>query len=568
MAAGNVCSAGTLDTGLMQRTASSGVCTVTLQNAWGIPTVVQSGFLLGDGRFLITDLGPLTQSPGVLAVVGFTDGSMAVSTQYGLAVPSMGLVMLKVEEAKAPEAPKPDAAVTDTAAAPAAKPALSKAEGAPEKPKADPAAADKPPVLRNGLMLASEMPTLDYTPTVGQAGWRWAAEPEILESHLAKGPTIAEFAKLLKIDPPAPPPEFFLKLDDDHLEGATGSPILDRDGKVVAMTLEMTSQNGQPIVLAVPATPLRTMLTSGAVMPQLKPLSELPKSPWPTRGLRMPGSPGVQSDLSKAVTEVNKNMACATCNGTGRTKAGDLCPDCHGERHAVGKKLTDSVADMVELATRTLWLPSLDDRVRSSMRTAGRDMIRALTSVGPNFETAYAVATAADLANPGLTFPQGVVLRCEVKEHVSGPDGKYILMAPWKSNFMVAVRYEDMVLLGGKLPMTDSIHKDPPDGTWVALIGSGLSGFDTGKAQGMFILPLDWMPIESPETTLAKANIKVPDVPQPTQPTQPVQPTRPTQPTPTYVQPARIGGFGGGWGRIGGGGGGFGGGRGGGRGGR
>ena len=354
------------------------------------------------------------------------------------------------------------------------------------------------------------------------------------------GPTVKEFATLLKIEPP-PAPEFFVKLDGDHLEGATGSPILDRDGKVLAVALEMTSQNGQPVVVGMPTPALRTMLTSGAVLPELKPLAELPKSLWPTRGLRMPGTPGLQSDLSKAVQDVTKNMVCSTCGGTGKTKAGDVCPECQGEKRAVGKKLTESVADMVELATRTLWVPSEDDRIRSAMRTAGRDMIRTLTSVGPNFETTYATATATDLANPGLTFPQGVVLRCEVKEHVDGPDGKYILMAPWKSNIMVAVKYDDMMLLGGKLPMTDAGHKDPVEGSWVAIIGAGLSGFETGKAQGLFILPLEWMPILSPDTTMVA---KATPATTPTTPTTQPATTNTTQP---YRQPPRVGGFGGGF---------------------
>ena len=107
--AGNAQAAGVIDTAAMQRTSSGAVCTVTLQNSWGVPTVVQSGFLLGDGRFLVTDLGPLAQSSAALVVLGFDDGSMAVATQYGLVAPSMGLVMLRVEEAKV-EAPKTDAA--------------------------------------------------------------------------------------------------------------------------------------------------------------------------------------------------------------------------------------------------------------------------------------------------------------------------------------------------------------------------------------------------------------------------------------------------------------------------
>ena len=417
-AAGSTCAASTLDTVALQRTSSAAVCTVTLQNSWGIPTVVQSGFLLGDGRFLVTDLGPLAQSSSAaLIVVGFADGSLAVSTQYGLAVPPMGLVMLKVEEAKV-EAPKTDAAATDTAAAPTA---TAPAKAA-DKPKPDPAAADKPPVLRKGLLLAASMPTLDYSPPVAQVGWRWADDAEVLESRLSKGPTVKEFATLLKIDPPAPPPDFFFKFDGDHLEAATGSPIIDRDSKVVAMTLEMTSQKGEPMVLAMPTLAFRTMLTSGAVMPELKPLAELPKSPWPTRGLRMPGKPGIQSDLSKAQAEVTHNMTCTACNGTGRSKAGDLCTECQGEKHVVGKKLTDAVADMVELATRTLWVPSLDDRIRSTMRNAGRDMIKNLTNVGPTFETTYAMATAADLLEPRPDVParRGPALRSQGTRQRSG----------------------------------------------------------------------------------------------------------------------------------------------------
>ncbi|MFO8012629.1 MAG: hypothetical protein R6X20_04900, partial [Phycisphaerae bacterium] len=32
------------------------VCTVTAENAWGVPVSVASGFALGDGRFVVTDL--------------------------------------------------------------------------------------------------------------------------------------------------------------------------------------------------------------------------------------------------------------------------------------------------------------------------------------------------------------------------------------------------------------------------------------------------------------------------------------------------------------------------------
>ncbi|MCX5685633.1 MAG: hypothetical protein NT049_18400, partial [Planctomycetota bacterium] len=57
LAAGPLFGAATsIDLAAVRKDTATAVCRVTVENAWGVPLALASGFLLGDGRFAVTDL--------------------------------------------------------------------------------------------------------------------------------------------------------------------------------------------------------------------------------------------------------------------------------------------------------------------------------------------------------------------------------------------------------------------------------------------------------------------------------------------------------------------------------
>jgi hypothetical protein len=107
-----------------------------------------------------------------------------------------------------------------------------------------------------------------------------------------------------------------------------------------------------------------------------------------------------------------------------------------------------------------------------------------------------ACSYAANLERAASSLPRGTLLRADIKEHMDGPDGNYLLLAPPDSTTPVAVRLDDLLQLGAKANLPD--RKDPADGSWVLLCGMALSRFDDGKQRGLFLLPLEWMLIAAP----------------------------------------------------------------------
>jgi len=106
-----------IDVNAVREKVSPGTCQVTVLNGWGVPVAYANGFLLGQGRFVLTDLGAVGQ-PGVSSVsLKFQNGPVATAKEFGLAHTATGLVALRVEaEAPsrtglelAPEAPPVDA---------------------------------------------------------------------------------------------------------------------------------------------------------------------------------------------------------------------------------------------------------------------------------------------------------------------------------------------------------------------------------------------------------------------------------------------------------------------------
>jgi hypothetical protein len=272
--------------------------------------------------------------------------------------------------------------------------------------------------------------------------------------------------------------------------------------------------------LAVPATSLRAALLSA--QPQLKALSELPEAPWSTRTLRLPGKPGLAAEITHAVQLAIADMRCPTCQGKGRIDPQNAmnapggggrggrggpggpnngqgngpnggfgsrpCPMCHGEKSAAQGPLLTDLAELALSGARTVWAPTTDEHARAQVRSDAALLMKTLMGVGPHFD--QALGTAFD--KPGGVFPRGTVLRAEVRESKEGPDGTYLILAPYRSTTLVGVRVDDLLTMGGKAPARD--RKVPGVGSWVAVIGAVISKMDTGDEQGLAVLPMDWMP--------------------------------------------------------------------------
>ena len=456
-----------MDPAAMKRTAGPAVCRLSAENAWGVPAAIVSGFLLGDGRFIVSDLGAVAQPATTRVTVRFQDGKTAAATQFGMADPGLGLVALRVEVAPS------------------------------EKGKAAAATA------RKGLPLAPELPSLEGGVAVVAVGWQWGDQLTAVVGRLGKGPLIREVAALVRAELPTGV-DAFVRMDGARLELASGSPMLDASGTVVAVTLDVMIRD-TIASLAIPASSLRTTLL--ATQPQLKPLSDLPKPIWPERVLRLPGDPPAATEVTRLAAENKKGLRCPTCDGRGRldtfgmgwvgSRSIAMCPTCHGERYAMQQTLLPGISDMALAATRIAWGPTTDERTRASTRAAMLDALKVLAGVGNYFQNRLAALTMDDLGRPALVLPRGMVLPCQVRQHVDGPDGPYAILLPLGSATPVAVRVADLTALGAKGPLVD--HKNPVDQAWIVLAGAVLSRFDSGKDKGFYILPVEWMAIAAPK---------------------------------------------------------------------
>jgi hypothetical protein len=451
--------AGPIDAGAVRGSARSAVCRVTVENAWGIPEAIATGFLLGDGRFVVTDLGTVSRPGAAQVSLQFQDGSKSVAREFGMADPALGLVLLRMP-------------------------------------------ADAP--ARTGLVLAAELPVLDGTAPVIAAGWHWGSQLEVVAGRLWKGPAMRDLAPLARAEPPAGV-DTFVRMEGGRLEAAGGSPLLGSSGTVLAVGFDLLVRD-MVAPLAMPATTLRSALL--ATPPQLKPLAELPKPFWPQRPLRMPGSPATQADVRAAASRFETALPCQTCKGTGRiTGEGPgrglisrffdghfPCPTCYGELVTPSEVSLKALSTLAEQGTRTVWVPVADDRARAAARAAAADILRSLAGYGPHFRRDHAAAVAAALHTAALPPPWGIVCQAQVTGADNGPDGRYVFLAPWRSQATLAVRADDLVTPGYKT----GARREPPADSWVLLLGAVLSKFKADSREGFFVLPGEWMPCTAP----------------------------------------------------------------------
>ncbi|MFO8012605.1 MAG: trypsin-like peptidase domain-containing protein [Phycisphaerae bacterium] len=376
----------TVEPEAVRRTVGPAVCTVTVENGWGIPQSVATGWLLGDGRFVVTDLGALKVRGAARASLRFDDGGTASAETFGMADPSLGLAVLKVDG----EAP-----------------------------------------VRKGLALATELPALAPSSPVATAGYDWGDGLRVTAARLLPGPKIRMVASRSGVAPPEGV-DRFLRIEGERLHAASGSAVTDADGRVLAVRLDVEAK-GMASVLAMPATTLRASLLTAA--PELKPLAALPDPYWPVRVLRLPGEPVGLDTFTKASNAIGRAMVCDRCDGEGVLKGRGWifgrdyrCPQCLGTGIHLSPEVVEMLAEWARQGTRVAWAPEMDGRTRSGVRKIGVEMLARLAPVGRRLRRTFGPLGRLNVTRANARDPQGVLLFARVAEQVEGPDGQYLML--------------------------------------------------------------------------------------------------------------------------------------------
>jgi hypothetical protein len=448
----------------LRESAGPAVCRITVENTWGIPQAVVSGFLLGEGRFVVTDLGAVAH-PGVArARLLFSDGFQAEATEFGMADPALGLTALRV-------------------------------------------GASEP--ARRGLSLAPSLPPLDGVAPVAVVGWQWGEQLEAVIGRVRRGPAIREVANRSSVETPEGI-DAFLRIEGARLSAVSGSPVVDGSGTVLAVRLDVAAP-GLVLTLAMPAVSFRQSLLSAE--PKLKPLSELPRPLWPVDILRLPGAPPAQAEFLLATRTVKTVITCGRCKGTGKVSTGWAwlgrsevpCDACQGTGIIIRAESFGTLAPWAEQGARAVWSAGQDERSRAAVRTMGAEILKSLAVVGRNFQSLFGSA-GADLVKFPPTMPHGIVLYCRVLESVDGPDGRYLVLESANTPTLAAVRVGDLVGQDDLGPTAG--RSEPKVGEWFALAGAVLSRFDTGNRHGVFVLPFEWTPyqpvVPAPRTNVGR----------------------------------------------------------------
>ena len=438
------------DPKVLREKVGPSVCTVTIKNAWGIPQSVSTGFLIGDGRFVICDLGALKHRGASRATIGFQGGATAAATQFGMADPVLGLAALGTESG---------------------------------------------PSALTGLPLAPKLPAFDSPGLVATAGWRWGEELDVTSGRMARGPKIQDVATRSHVATPEGI-DAFLRVDGGRIDGASGAPVLDGDGTVLAVRLDVAAK-GMLVALAMPAVTLRKSLLSS--QPELKPLSDLPEPLWPVDILRLPGRPTNVKEFLRASQTITTAMVCERCKGKGKVDGGRwifggdmMCMQCLGTGIHLSAEVYDMLAEWAEQGTRVAWAPRIDERTRSQVRKYGVEMLARLAKVGRNWRRMLGFLGSVNIVQPKAKMPHGIVLYAQVKEQIDGPDGRYLLLESTNTQSLAAVRVEDLLGHDGKGPLPG--RQVPKPNTWFALAATVVSNFNTGEHQGIYVLPFEWTP--------------------------------------------------------------------------
>lgn len=458
--------AGEPDEAAVRARVAPWLCRVTVQNAWDVPLAVAGGFILGNGRFVVTELGAVAQPGAARAVVCFHDGSEVTAEQFGMADPASGLAALYL------------------------KPGRRERQGAP---------------------VAQEALSVDGGIVVTAVGWDGRNEVGVASGRLGAGPRMAELAALTGAS--APPAKWaFFRVGHREIAGAVGMPILGPDGTVVGVRMDVITR-GKVAPLVVPSTALWDALFAST--PQLKPITEVSQAAWPVPVLRLEGQLLSAPEFARAVQCIKDAVPCRPCASKGYTVEETLdayssykrvpCKACAGEGIACVEGVYPLLAEMAVECTRLAWAPLLEARSRKAFLTAGLGTLASLASAGPRFQKDWSNAVEADWGKKSGPPPRGIVIHARVTRTVAGPDGQYVLLEESPSGVVVALRATAV----GKPaePGPDGTPAELKQGTWIVLGGVAQSRLGPNAAEGgpawigpkaLCVLPFGWVPAGAP----------------------------------------------------------------------
>jgi len=451
----------------LRETAASRVCLVTVRNSVGLPRGYATGFLIGDGRFVLTDLATLVQPGVVQAQVRFEDGTTRTARRFGFAESVLGVAAIALD-------------------------------------------GDKP--LRPGFVLAAEESPVDGSVAVVSAGWEWGATLKLVRGRLVAGRSGADLAAEVGCAPPAAR-QAFVSVNGGGVVGTSGSPVLDGRGIAVGIWLAIAGKGG-PIDVVVPAAAVRRALLSAK--PELKDFADLPASLWPVRVQRMQGETPSPAALAQTVRSIRLQILCKKCKGTGTIivtrvvghhRAGGMvytdvrhdretCPDCGGEGTVMSDSAYKALALLADQALRISLDAGVEERAREAARANVVSLLEAMGKLTGQSRRAFIDAAVEGLGGGADDSPRGFVAYAQVRETLKGPDGDYIVFAPTQSGRLLAARKDGLSVPSGE-------GQDPPAGQgppalsygrWVVLAGVAEGTFDLEGREVVIVRPAAWAP--------------------------------------------------------------------------
>ena len=451
----------------LRETAASRVCLVTVRNSMGLARGYATGFLIGDGRFVLTDLATLAQPGVVRAEVCFEDGTSRTARRFGFAESVLGVAAIALDG---------------------------------EKP------------LRPGFVLAAEESPVDGSVAVTSAGWEWGATLKLAKGRLVAGKAASDLAAEAGCDPPAAR-QAFMSVNGGVVVGASGSPVLDGRGNAVGIWLAIAGKGG-PIDVVVPAAAVRRALLSAK--PELKDFADLPAPLWPARVQRITGETPSPAALVQTVRSIRMQILCKKCKGAGtiivtrvvgQRRVGGMvqadvrrdretCPDCGGEGTVMEDSTYKVLALLVDQALRISLDAGVEERAREAAHTNVVNVLEAMGKLTGQSRRAFIDAAVKGLGGGAGDSPRGFVIYAQVRETLTGPDGDYVVFAPLHSDRLLAARKDGLSVLSGD-------GQDPPAGQgppvlsygrWVVLAVVAEGAFDLGGRRLVYVRPAAWVP--------------------------------------------------------------------------